>query len=61
MMEIRRLAELKAFFLNHRDSSPDLIERAYEINRKASPNVLEEHKERLIIAVIFSKGGNTHD
>ncbi len=58
MMEIRRLAELRTLFQNHRDSSPDLIERAYQINRQVSQNTLEEHKERLIMAVILNEGGN---
>lgn len=55
MIEMRRLAELKAFFRNHRDSSPDLIERAYRINRQASRNTLEEHKEQTLIAAIIRR------
>lgn len=58
MIEIKRLAELKAFFQNHRDSSPDLIQRAYRINRQASRNTLEEHKERSLVAAILNEGGN---
>jgi len=61
MIEMKRWTELKTFFQNHRDSSPDLIERAYRINRNASRNTLEEHKERLIIAAIQRhEGGNAH-
>lgn len=61
MIEIKRFAELRTLFQNHRYSSADLIERAYQLNRQASQNTLEEHKERFIIAAILNEGGNTHD
>lgn len=55
MMEVKRLIELKALFENHRDSPPDLLERAYRINRQASRNILEDCKERSILAAITKK------
>ncbi|MDD4986339.1 MAG: hypothetical protein PHQ43_11235 [Dehalococcoidales bacterium] len=55
MIEIVRLAELKALLETHKHSSPDLIERAYQVNREVSQNALEEHKERSILAAITKK------
>jgi|GEM_PF-4038722 len=55
MIEIRRLQELKAFFRSHRNSPPEVLEEGYRINRERSKNVLEEHKERAILAAISKR------
>lgn len=52
MIEIARLRELEAFMRSHRDSTPELIATAYQINKKRSRNTLEDDKERSLLAAI---------
>jgi len=55
MIEVKRLAELRAFLATHGDSPPDLIARAYQLNRATSRNTLENHKEQRILSALLKK------
>lgn len=62
MIEMARYKELKAFAKSHKGNSPEIVAVGYEINRNESKNVLEEHKERSLLAAIKKEtGGNMAD